>query len=152
MVMRIRLVALVVAGLLFGSVSSVSARDDKLTFSINGALDKAEAKQKLDAGVKLFFGAKWHPAAVEDKGVFKTNKKTRAFGRSDQDASDWAFLSALLQLQERARQVGANAVVEIESVYHNQPFVSEKEYQCGAGGMMSGVALNGRMVKIADKK
>lgn len=150
--MRIRLVALVVAGLLLGSVSSVSARDDKLTFSIHGALDRAEAKQKLDPGVHLFFGAKWHPAAVEDKGIFKTNKKTRAFGRSDQDACEWAFLSAILQLQERAKQVGANAVVEIESVYKNTPFISEKEFQCGAGSMMTGVSLNGRMVKVAEKK
>lgn len=150
--MRIRLVALVVAGLLFGSVSSVSARDDKLTFSIHNALDRAEAKQKLDPGVQLFFGAKWHPASVEDKGVFKTNKKTRAFGRSDQDACEWAFLSAILQLQDRAKQVGANAVVEIESTYKNTPFVSEKEFQCSAGSMMTGVSLNGRMVKVAAKK
>jgi hypothetical protein len=153
--MRIRGVALVVfvvLGVLFGSVGSVSARDDKLTFSIHGALDRAEFKQKLDPGVQLYFGATWHAAPTEDKGIFKTNKKTRAFGRSDQDACDWAFLSALLQLQERARQMGANAVVEIESVYKNTPLVSEKEYLCGAGGMMSGVALNGRIVKLAAKK
>jgi hypothetical protein len=150
--MRTRLVALVIAGVLFGSVSSVSARDDRLTFSIRNALDRADAKQKLDPGVQLFFGSKWHPAATEDKGVFKTNKRTRSFGRSDQDACEWAFLSALLALQERAKQVGANAVVEIESNYKDQPFVSDKEYQCGAGGVMAGVALNGRMVKLAAKK
>jgi hypothetical protein len=149
--MRIRLVALVVAGLLFGSVSPLSARDDRLTFPIRSALDRAEAKQKMDPGVQLFFGAKWHPATTEDKGVFKTNKKTRSFGRSDQDACEWAFLSAVLSLQERAKQVGANAVVEIESNYKDQPFISEKEYHCGAGGMMAGVALNGRMVKLAGK-
>src|SRR4051812_37128518 len=149
--MRIRLVALVVVGALCGSVSSVSARDDRLTFSIKGALDRAEAKQKLDPGVQLFFGAKAHPAAVEDKGIFKANKKTRAIGRSDQDACEWAFLSALLELQARAKQVGANAVVAIESNYKDQPFVSDKDFQCGAGGMMAGVALNGRMVKLRAK-
>ena len=35
------------------------------------------------------------------------------FNKSDKDTCEWAFLSAILELQERAQREGSNAVVEL---------------------------------------
>ena len=58
------------------------------------------------------------------------------------------FLGALKALQEAAKERGANAVVDIESNYKNQVFTSATQYQCGAGGLMAGVALKGVYAKV----
>ena len=85
---------------------------------------------------------------VDDHGVYTSNKKTNAFNKSDHEACKWVFLSAVLQLQKKARALGANAVVGIESVYKNEKFVSSKKYMCGAGAVMAGVAFKGRVVTL----
>lgn len=148
--MKARFIALVLAGAALLASRTTSARDDRLTFKIQTALSHVEAKQKLDPGIRLFFGKQAHPPIAADLGDDKANDKTRAFSRTDQDACDWAFLSAILKLQKRARSLQANAVVGITSVYKNEPFQSETEYQCGAGSMVAGVALAGHFVKLAQ--
>jgi hypothetical protein len=141
-------VAVLAAGL--GRSLPVSARDDHLKFPIAAALGTADAKVKLDPHIALYFGKSPAPSG-QDMGTFTTNKKTRAFGKDDQTACEWVFLSAVLALQERARQLQATAVVNIQSVYKNEPFSSEKEFMCGAGTFMSGVALSGKFIKTGAK-
>jgi uncharacterized protein YbjQ (UPF0145 family) len=148
--MKARLLALALAGATLLAARSTSARDDRLTFSITNALSHVQAKRKLDPSVRLYFGKQPHPAVVADLGDDKANEKTRAFNRTDQEACDWVFLSAVLKLQERARRLQANAVVDIVSVYKNERFESDTEYRCGAGSMVAGVALTGRFVKLAQ--
>ena len=41
-----------------------------------------------------------------------------------------------------------NAVVNIQSYYKKREFVSQTEYQCGAGTFVAGVALKGTLVKL----
>jgi uncharacterized protein YbjQ (UPF0145 family) len=60
------------------------------------------------------------------------------------------MLSALIQFRDKARSLGANAVVNIRSNFKNNLFVSETEYSCGAGGLMAGVALIGDFVKLEE--
>ena len=124
------------------------ARDDRLMFPTGDALSTVAAQSKLQ-GIDFYFGDQKHPEVLKDFGEFNTNKKTNAFNKSDKRACEWAFLSALLQLQERARNLGANAVINIRSNYRNNEVVSETEYQCGAGHIFAGVALKGRIVKLA---
>ena len=124
------------------------ARDDRLMFPTGDALSTVAAQSKLQ-GIDFYFGDQKHPEVLKDFGEFNTNKKTNAFNKSDKQACEWAFLSALLQLQERARNLGANAVINIRSNYRNNEVVSETEYQCGAGHIFAGVALKGRIVKLA---
>lgn len=133
-------IVLVVAG-------PAAARDDKIMFPIKEALAAPEAKARLDKGVRLHFGGGFRGGVAKDYGVWDTNKKTNAFMKSDQTACEWAFLSAVLELQERARKMGGNAVVEITSNYKNIPTNSASEYMCGAGNIMAGVALKGRVIK-----
>ncbi len=112
------------------------ARDDIGNYSIADAMDLAAAKEKLDKGITFKFG---------ERG---TNKKTNAFGKSDEAACQWAFLSAMITLQERAVKDGANAVINIRSNYKSNGFSSATGFQCGAGAIMAGVALLGDFVTI----
>ena len=55
----------------------------------------------------------------------------------------------MLQLQKRAQDVGADAVVNIVSNFNNVEFASATEFQCADGALMAGVALKGDFVKLA---
>lgn len=85
---------------------------------------------------------------MQSFGTVKTNKKTNFFNKSDKEGCEWVFISAILALQNAAHERGANAVINIKSNYRDQEFVSETEYECGAGAVMGGVAFIGELVKI----
>lgn len=125
------------------------ARDTKHLYPVVDAMNTAAAKEKLNGGVKFYFGDQTHPKVERSYGEDFTNKKTNAFNKTDKQACEWVFLSAMLQLQERALQLGADAVVNVESYYKKIPFKSETEYECHAGALIAGVALKGKFVKLA---
>lgn len=130
--------------------NNAQARDTKHLFLISDAMNTSTALEKLNTGVEFYFGAQKHAKIIKNFGEDFTNKKTNAFNKNDKTACEWVFLSAMLQLQERARQLGANAVVNIHSYYKKIPFVSETEYECHAGGIIAGVALKGTFVKLGS--
>jgi hypothetical protein len=145
---KMKISTLLLASLIVAGVSSSAyARDDRLKFPIQPLLESAKAKDALLA-VPLHF-AEASPTKFESKyGSVSTNKKTNAFMKSDQEACEWAMLSALKALQERAVREGMTDVINITSNYKNQPFSSTTEFECGAGSVMAGVALKGTLVKI----
>ena len=130
--------------------SAAYARDSLIRVSIEEAITTADAEVKLDAGIKFFFGDQEHPEVVTQVGTYTSNKKTNAFGKSDQRACKWAFLSAMITLQDRAIAEGGNAVVNIRSYYKKHDFSSATEFECGAGAIMAGVTLVGEVVKLAE--
>jgi uncharacterized protein YbjQ (UPF0145 family) len=130
------------------TTTTAHARDEHLSLPIKEALETPAAQSKLDKGVKLYFGQQKHPKPTKTLGEWKTNKKTNAFNKSDKEACEWVFLSAVLELQERARKEGGNAVINIRSNYKSHEKSSETEYTCGAGGLMAGVAFKGTVVKL----
>lgn len=140
--------ALLAALLVFGASPDASARDDRHMFPIKEALESA-SDEKLDDGIKLYFGNQKHPPVAQKIGEWATNKKTNAFGKSDETACKWVFLSAVIALQERARKEGGDAVINIRSNYKNIKTASDTEYMCGAGNVVAGVALVGTVVKLA---
>jgi hypothetical protein len=125
-----------------------AARDERIMFPIRDGLDTPVAKAKLDRGVRLHFGGGSPGGVAKDFGVWKSNKKANAAFREDKVACERAFLSALLSLQERARKMGGNAVINIASNYRDVPTSSATQYMCGAGTIMAGVALTGRVVRV----
>lgn len=141
------LVALVaVAALASGPVA---ARDTKMMVSIDNAMLANDAKARLGDGVKFYFGKT--PGNVGKRiGVGQTSKKTNSFGKSPEEACNWAFLSAMLALKADAESKGANAVVNIQSNYANVPFSSTSEFECHDGKMITGVALKGEYVRIGN--
>lgn len=145
--MKIRTIAAAAAAtvLLF---SVAHARDTRLKLPIKDAMEAAAAKEKLGTDVQFFFGSQPSPAAAQTFGTFTANKKTNFANKSDKEGCEWAFLSAMISLKERALAEGGNAVINIQSYYKKNEFSSETEYECGAGAIVGGVALRGTVVKL----
>lgn len=129
-----------------------AARDDKHLLPIEAALAANDAQNRLGDSVKFYFKGQPTPALLNKIGTDQTSQKTNAFNKTTEQACNWVFLSAMLQLQKHAQQVGANAVINIVSNYNNLEMASATEFECHDGTMMSGVALKGDFVKLADKK
>ena len=128
-------------------VAPADARDTRQHYDIAQAIAAGKADGTLDGSVKFHFKGAPTPAA-QRLGPATTNKKTNAVGKSDEVACQWVFLSALKALQAAARDRGANAVIDIESNYKSRVFASATQYECGAGGLMAGVALKGVYAKV----
>ena len=133
----------------FGASTS-QARNEVLRFSIEEALSQSGADSRLDSSVRLFFGDQALPTVDRKLGTFTSNKKTNAFNKSDMDACNWAFLSAIMSLQERAIKEGGNAVVNIRSFYFRNEFSSTTDFECGAGTFVVGITLVGEVVRLAE--
>ncbi len=122
------------------------ARDTRYLLPIQDVLTMPEAAGRLDASFRFFFGSNKNFGG-ESRGEVVANTKTNAANKSDEVACRWAMLSALIELQQKAKRVGATMVVGVESYYKKVPFVSATEYECHAGAVMAGVALRGQALK-----
>lgn len=125
------------------------ARDTELHLPIADVLAMPEAKEKLDGTVAFYFAGQPTPKVAEKLGEDVSNRKTNGVGKDDVTACKWAALSALISFQDRARQLGADAVVDLVSYYKKKTFSSATEYECHAGAVVVGVALKGTLVKVA---
>nr|WP_225584144.1 excinuclease ATPase subunit [Pseudoxanthomonas sp. PXM02] len=125
------------------------AADTRLELPLQELLDSPQAKAAgLDGSVRFYLAGQKTPAVVSRFGEDVTNKKTNGVGKSDAESCRWVALSALKALQEGAKDRGANAVINITSYFKKNEFKSPTNYECHAGGIMSGVALKGTYVKI----
>lgn len=140
--------SLVVGAAALCCVAGVQARDTKLILPVKDALNyvgkKGSAKEVLDPGIALVFGK--GGGNIIRSGLV-SNKKTNGFGKSDEEACHWAFLSAVKAFQESARDAGATKVVNLVSYYKKHEFKSTTEYECHAGAFVVGVALKGDLAK-----
>lgn len=134
--------------LVLGATSSGFARDDIENYSIRQALASPDAREKVDPHIKLFFGKQNHGPVARNLGEWKANKRANSFARADEVACQRAFLSAIISLQQRARKLGGNAVIGIKSYFKAVLTSSNTTYVCGSGGLMSGVTLIGKVVKM----
>ena len=128
--------------------SASTARNTKAMWPIAEAMSAPEAKARLNAGIQFFFGDAAHPAVAKSFGVYTSNKKTNGTNKTDKEACEWAFLSAMLSFQQRAVELGGNAVINIRSYYDKHEVSSQTEYECGSGALMSGVTFQGEVVKL----
>lgn len=127
------------------ALAACAPRDTTHHLSINDALKSSEAATVLNPNIKLYFGTPAPGKVVVANTV--TNKKTNAANKTDEKACQWAFLSAVKQLQDKAASKGATKVGNIVSYYKKNTFKSRTEYECHAGNIISGVALKGDIVK-----
>ena len=124
------------------------ARDTKNMWPISDAMGTADAKTKLDKGIRYYFGDSAHPEVAQNFGVYMSNKKTNGANKEDKEACEWAFLSAMISFQERAVALGGDAVINIKSYYRKNEISSQTQYECGSGALMSGVTFQGEVVKL----
>lgn len=145
MISRILLASLVIVGL----AANVEARNTKYDLPIAGVTQNPDYQSKLGSDVVFYFANQKTSKVERTLGECVTNKKTNSFNKSDESACQWAFLSALLELRDRAKEEGGNAVINIISFYQKDPYSSQTEYECHAGGVIAGVALKGTVAKLA---
>lgn len=126
-------------------LAACAPRHDVHYLSINEALNSPEAKKVLDPRVKLYFG-KPAPGTVLVKGAV-TNPKTNALNKTDLQACQWVFLSAVKRFQDRALKEGGTKVGNLVSYYQKKEYSSTSKYECHAGHSIAGVALKGDIVK-----
>jgi uncharacterized protein YbjQ (UPF0145 family) len=141
-------IRLLCAFALAGTAAAAQARDTRLMLPLSVAMSANDAQYRLGDSVKFYFGKQATPPVLERLGTDHTSQKTNSVGKSADTACNWAFLSAMLRLQQRARELGANAVINIVSNYKNIETSSETEFECHDGAVMSGVALKGEFVKL----
>lgn len=130
----------------FGSLSF--ARDTRGKYDIKEATTSARAKSVLGTDIKLYWAKQKHPKVKSNMGKIKVSKKANAFNKSDKEVCHLVLLTALEQLQQKARSMGANAIIDIKSNYKNKIHESPEVFECGAGALMAGVALVGTAAKI----
>ena len=142
--------SIVIAALLAAAAStSVMARDTEYKLPLAEVLGMPEAKDKLDGTVKFYMAGQSTPAVLQKLGEDVSNRKTNGVGKDDRFGCKWAALSALIALQEKAKSLGANAVVDIVSYYKKNTFSSPTDFECHAGAFVIGVALKGTYAKVA---
>ena len=144
--MKLKIHGLVAAVLLVACVDA-SARTTIHHLDVAAIFNNPEYASRLE-GVSFYFGNTPYPEPVKVIGERRTNQKTNAFNKTDIEACEWVMLSALLRMHSAAVNAGANAVVNIQSNFKNNLFVSDTQYSCGAGAIMAGVALIGTLVVI----
>jgi hypothetical protein len=142
-------VFLISAGIVALLAAPASARNDKYLLPISSALQSKDAQETPNGSVKFFFGDQEYPAVTAKLGNYSTHQRSSTRPAEDARSCNVAFLKALVALQKRAQQAGANAVVNIASYYRNTTFPSATEFECHAGAAAH-VMLKGDMVKIAE--
>ena len=137
------------ASLLTVLASSAFAADTRLELPLQELVNSPEAKAAgIDGSVRFYLAGQKTPAVVSRFGEDVVNRKTNGVGKSDAESCRWVALSVLKALQEGAKDRGANAVIDITSYFKKKEFRSATNYECHAGGIMSGIALKGTFVKI----
>lgn len=144
--MKKTLVLALLAGVM---AAPAMARDSELKLPLAEVLAMPEAQGKLDGSVTFYLAGAKTPKVLEKKGEDTSNKKTNGVGKDDITACKWAALSALMAFQEKAKQLGANAVVDMVSYYKKDTFSSPTDFECHAGAVVVGVTLKGTYAKVA---
>ena len=144
--MRVRL-AICLLVILLQAGRDANARDTEHKLRIDEVLQSADFRSRVGQDVTFHFGTRRSAPAGKRLGEFVTNKKTNASNKSDAEACRWAMLSALIELKERARKEGGDAIVNVVRYYKKREFDSDTLYECHAGAFIAGVALKGTVVK-----
>ena len=147
-----KLIAIAILGTSVAATLPAQARNVKMMLPISAALQSDIAKEKLDGSVKFFFGPQAHPQVVQPFATLEANSKETILDRQDLPSCYAALASALKQLQEDAKSVGANAVVNIVSYFkRGAPVASATQFECHAGSSSTYLTLKGDIVSIGDK-
>ena len=92
--------------LLLGLAAPADARNTKYYLPIAGVTQNPEYQSQLGSDVVFYFADQKTSKVEQTLGEYVTNKKTNSFNKSDENACQWAFLSALLELRDRSKEVG----------------------------------------------
>lgn len=137
--------AFVLASLTVGNAAF--ARNEGVYLPLADAVKLGMEQGKLDGSVKFYPSGAKTPAVQSRMSTDVSNKRTNSVGKTDAAACHWAALSALIALENKAKSMGANAVVDLHSYNKKNVYKDTTNYECRAGNMMSGVTLRGTYAK-----
>ena len=127
------------------------ARNTRHELPLQELLQSPQARDAgIDGSVRFYLKGAATPAVQSRMGNDIGNRKTNAVNKSDVEACNWVALSVLLSFQEKAKAMGANAVVDVVSFYKRREFASPVNYECYAGALMAGVTLKGTYAKVGN--
>lgn len=126
---------------------AAAARNTELTLSAAGAASSEEGRRKLSR-IAFFLKGQGHRPVKHELGEWSVHGKVQAVLRTDDQACQAAFLSALAALQARAQQEGGNAIVRIESITRRKQTTSSTDYRCVVGATVAHVGLRGDVVVL----
>lgn len=149
MILRGHVCALLV-GIIGLSVNNAQADDTGYTLPYRDVLAMPQAQTRLDPAVRLYFGQQQYSQPSSLRHDYFVDRSGNALFNSAESACRNVALDNLVTLQERARAVGANAVVNIVSDYSRAPRQDNDSYQCHVGSLTANVSLKGTMVTLPD--
>jgi uncharacterized protein YbjQ (UPF0145 family) len=132
------------------AAAPATAEDAIVALDLQKALTTPDAQKEMDPAIKLYFGKTAHPAITEHLGEAYANRRANGFGRNDTRGCERAFLNAVVNLQAKAKKLGANAVINVNSYFKKNEVAIDTTVECHSGFLMDGVALKGEFVKLAD--
>ena len=148
------------------------AQDTRYLLSLDDAFSAYQNSKYHSEDVPMYFGDAPHP---EIKQLIKTDvvtKRTSQKGRKTYETGSglptvWGhggakvgaeelkrrlkmchriFVSLVAVMKERARRIGADGIVNVESYFKNVPFRSSTEYECWEGSFHGAITLKGDFV------
>lgn len=132
------------------SAGNVQAGDAGYTLPYRDVLAMPQAQTRLDPAIRFFFGQQQYPQPTSLRHDYFVDRSGNALFTSAESACRNVALDNLVTLQERARAVGANAVVAISSDYSRSPRQDNDSYQCHVGSFTANVSFKGTMVTLPD--
>ena len=128
--------------------ATAAARDEQRLYDIASVLASPEGRDRFDETITFHWADAEAPVIERSFTIHTSERKTFLPTRTEREACDQSFVEALAALRDAARAAGANAVVEIKSLYKNREFRSSTEYECRLGYFAAGVTLEGTLVKL----
>jgi uncharacterized protein YbjQ (UPF0145 family) len=126
-----------------------AARNVEYTLPIDEVLRMPEAQRELDGSVRFYLQGQDHSAIVYRHSDEVARGNIRGAGEQEVESCKRAALKVLVHYQETARKMGANAIVDMVSLFNERPFVSRSQYECHAGSRSVVVIFRGAYAKIA---
>lgn len=124
------------------------AEDKIIHVPLKDVVDMPEAKGKLDGSVKFYLEGQATPKVLTKSNEDTSNRRTNAVGKDEIFACKWAALSALIAFQDKAKTLGANAVIGMVSFFKKETYSDPVNFECRKGAMMAAVTLKGSYAKV----
>ncbi|MES2611835.1 MAG: excinuclease ATPase subunit [Pseudomonadota bacterium] len=140
---------LVLALAVLSAATAAHARDDTVSLlPLEQTVQMGIKEGKLDGSVKFYLsGAPAPQGTATPLGEDYLHRRTSNIGKDLVFACHWAALSGLIALQENARKRGANAVVELHSVYKEKAVKDPVHFECHQSSYQTVVGFKGSYVR-----
>ena len=139
---------MILAAMALVAATAVHARNEAVMLPLADVVKLGLEQGKLDGSVSFHLSGASTPAISEKLGDDVSNKKTNGVGKDDATACNWAALSALMAFEAKAKQKGANAVVDLHSFNKKQSTRDPVNFECRAGNVMAGVTFKGTDARV----